>query len=231
MRPPLLARDRRAGERPTASRPLDQLKPARDDIGGIAPLDRIHIGGIHHRQPQIGGAVPHRHRRRLDQPGQRLIRLTEPRSLRSKPGDLRLAVGRIESPEQHSAGRAHIARRTPTPERDRPRRPEQLDRAHERPPRPLRRRNIRNQPSRVVWGQPGAPGRQFGQRPRRRIEPQPVRHTLRHLDPPARPDHRHDCRRTVEDRLQLRTCFYHARGLGSRAQTHENENTARGDQR
>jgi hypothetical protein len=193
-----------------APRSLDQFQPTRDDVRGIAPLDRVDIGRVHHRQPQVGRAIPHRHRCRLDQPRQRLIRLTESRGLGTKSRDFRFAVGRIKGPEEHRPGRPHLARRAPAAKRDRARRALQPHRPHERPPRPLCRGDVGNQPRGIVRRQPRPPGSKLRDRPRWRVEPQPVRHPPRHLDPPARADHRHDRRRPVEDRLQLRVrldCF------------------------
>ena len=47
--------------------------------------------------------MPHRDRRRLDQPGQRVDRAGEPLALGVEAGDLLLAVGGIEQPEQRRA--------------------------------------------------------------------------------------------------------------------------------
>ena len=54
---------------------IDEFEPTRNCVGGVFGLDGGDIGLVDERQPQIGTAMPHRKRRRLDQRRERRKRL------------------------------------------------------------------------------------------------------------------------------------------------------------
>src|SRR3546814_4417071 len=58
------------------------------------------IGRIDHRQPKIRPAIPHRQRRGLDQPGQGLERVAQPRRLGVGLLGLGAHFGGVEEPQQ-----------------------------------------------------------------------------------------------------------------------------------
>ena len=166
--------------------PFDEFQLSRDHIGGIGALDRADIGAVDHGKPQVRPAIPHRQRRRFDQPGQRVERGRQVVDLGLQPADLALAVGRVHRPQHDRARRTQFARRAAAPHGDRPSRSLRVERSHERPPGSLRRLHLIRQRRRLVGGQARAIGGQILQETRRDGETQPIDQPRRHLDPAIR---------------------------------------------
>jgi hypothetical protein len=186
-----VTRRRRARQRPAEPGRLDQFDPARDHFVGILRLDRLDISRIDHRQPQIGPAIPHRHRRRLDQPGQRLERRFEPHILLLQARDLALALGRIEKPQNHRGRSAAVHRRSLPFDDHRPPAALRANAHVEGTPGPLRRGDFARKRLDILGGQAFALAAQFGKKPHRRLDPEPGRNLPRQVEPAiAVHDHR-----------------------------------------
>ncbi len=188
------------GDRAAGPLPFDQLQPALDDGAGIHPVDRAHIGRIDQAQPQIGPAMPHRDRRRFDQPSERVQRLGELLALGIEAGDLVLALSGVEQPEQRRAFAQHLRGGAATHHQHAPG-PTRPHRTREAGAAPLRHQNIVGQCLGIGRIEPGA---QIGQRRRRPFEPEPVADALMRAQPPVRRHQHGECWRTRQHLAQPR---------------------------
>ena len=192
----LVARGGSGSDRAARPLPLDQFQPALDHGAGIRAVDRADIGRIDQAQPEVGPAMPHRDRRRLDQPGERVERLGELLALGIETRDLVLALGRVEQPEQRRAFAQHLRGRTAahhqhTPGAGRPHRTGEARAAA------LRDQHIIRQRLGIGRIEPRA---QIGQRRRCAIEAEPVAHSLMRAQPAVRRD-QHGKRRRARQHL------------------------------
>ena len=113
--------------------------------------------------------MPHRDRRRLDQPGERVERLCQFAALVVEPRDLVLRLGGVEQPEQHRAVaqrcRSPPAHHQHAPAADRP------QRTRERPAGASRGLDVGGQRGPVLGLEPG---HEFRDRHGGSLEPEPV---------------------------------------------------------
>jgi hypothetical protein len=94
----------RHGELDRRRRLVGQFDSALDDRGGILRLHRRHIGAVDQSERQVRPAMPHRERRRLDQPRQRLERLRAALEPGGERGGAILRLGRVGEPQENGAG-------------------------------------------------------------------------------------------------------------------------------
>ena len=158
-----------------------QLDPVGDHLFAIFGIDGRDISAVDQGQTQIGGAVPHRHRRRLDQGGQRIEGRARRFIFIAQFGDLALAVGRVENPKQRTAIGSDFLVRQPAADQKRLVRTADLYRAHKAAAGFLRQRHILHQPVEIRPNHAAGFLVQLRNMRRQMVEAEPVHQPLRGL--------------------------------------------------
>ena len=91
------------GARGVAARGVDQFGAARDDLRGVARLDRRDERRIDEAEAEVGPAIPHRERRGLDQLGQGIERAFGLAEAARQRGAFGFGLADVEEPQQHRA--------------------------------------------------------------------------------------------------------------------------------
>lgn len=199
---------------------VDQLEPARNDLGGVFSLDRADIGLVDERQPQIGASMPHRERCRLDQRRQCLERIGRFMCARPELGHLAAHVAGVEDPEHDGALRTENCRRRRAADEQDARRRSEME---------FEAEGFGALPARLDrFGQRCEP---FGAERRAKtveafgygVKPEPLLNIGPGLDPPVGLDKQKDRRRGFEQRAAAPRRF--GRALAKRLAAH------RGDRR
>ena len=122
-----------------------QLDPVGNNLFAVVGVNGRHIGAVDQSEAQVRRAVPHRHRRRLDQRRERVKGGARRLVFIAQSGDLPFAVGRIEDPQERAAVRGNFLVRQPASDQQRLVRTADLDRAHKAASGFLRQRDILHQ--------------------------------------------------------------------------------------
>ena len=127
-----------------------------------AAIDGSDIGTVDEAEAQVGGPMPHREGRRLDQARQRFERVAQLFDFALERADFRLTVGRVEYPQNDAAIGRQFRPGGGTAYQQQPRGAHAAHRQREALARTLRRRDLTRQCGCVLRLQPAVGSRQFG---------------------------------------------------------------------
>ncbi|MCY1170224.1 hypothetical protein D9M73_102870 [compost metagenome] len=197
-----VARQHGIAERPANARSLHQLQPARDHVFGRARFDGMNILRIDHGQSQVGPAIPHRHRCRLDDPAQVLIQRRRMADRLAKPRNFVLGVGRVENPQDNPAGCLKRLGNACATDHERARRTLHPQRARERPSGFLRGRHVCRKRGQIFRQQAGVACGQIVKVTGHDRQTQPIGQALRAFYPTIASNDHCQSRGRTEHRFQ-----------------------------